>query len=179
MFWVQKIIIFIFCVFKVLQCMFPSFGTPLTQRAYAVWSFQREKHWWHGIFVIVNFYQDSESLADASHFHRGSSSRFQNEAETSLAQLSCLVIKVIFFNSANKNLICLVLMQSFSCAFVLFFCWAHATGWYPNIVPSSAYIQVHFRHDFFIEANNMNPNQIDPFLIWSHVVCNITYQRTN
>ena len=68
---------------------------------------------------------------------------------------------------------CLVLMQVFSCL-LLSQCYRVVS----NTVHSYAYIQVHFRHDVFIEANNMNPNQIDPFLIWGHIVCNISYQRT-
>ena len=38
-----------------------------------------------------------------------------------------------------------------------------------------------FRLDYFMEANNMNPDQTAPFLsslIWVHVVCNLGYQRT-
>ena len=30
----------------------------------------------------------------------------------------------------------------------------------PLVVTSAAYIQVHFKLDFFMEANNMNPDQI-------------------
>ena len=41
----------------------------------------------------------------------------------------------------------------------------------------AAYIQVHFRQDFFMEANNMNPDQTAPkggsSLIWVDIVCNI------
>ena len=36
---------------------------------------------------------------------------------------------------------------------------------------SAAYIQVHSRQDFFMEANNMNPDQTR--LICDHIVCNI------
>ena len=39
---------------------------------------------------------------------------------------------------------------------------------------SAAYIQVHFRLDFFMEANNMNPDKTAPLrssLIWVHIVC--------
>ena len=46
---------------------------------------------------------------------------------------------------------------------------------------SAAYIEVHFRLDFFMEANNMNPNQTatkEQFLIWVHIVFNIGYLRT-
>ena len=38
------------------------------------------------------------------------------------------------------------------------------------------YIQVHFRQDCFIEANNMNPDETwsqGSSLIWIHIVCNI------
>ena len=39
---------------------------------------------------------------------------------------------------------------------------------------SAACIQVHFRLDFIIQANNMNPEQTAPSsLIWVHIVCNI------
>ena len=98
--------------------MSPGFGTLLTHIAYEIWSFQREKHWRHGIFVIIRFYQDSELLADASHFHKGSSLRFQNEAETSPAQLSNPVIIVIFSPQQIK-----INMFGFgcSCSFVLLF----------------------------------------------------------
>ena len=38
---------------------------------------------------------------------------------------------------------------------------------------SAPYIQVHFRLDSFMEANNMNPDQIalKSSLIWVHIVC--------
>ena len=42
---------------------------------------------------------------------------------------------------------------------------------------SAAYIQVHFRLDFFMEVNNMNPDQtaLGSSLIWVHIACNIGY----
>ena len=40
---------------------------------------------------------------------------------------------------------------------------------------SVAYTQVHFRLDFFMEANTMNPDQ-GSSLIWVHIVCNIGYR---
>ena len=40
------------------------------------------------------------------------------------------------------------------------------------------YIQVHFRHDIFTEATNMNPYQTAQSLIWVHIVCNIGYLST-
>ena len=42
---------------------------------------------------------------------------------------------------------------------------------------SSAYIQVHFRLDFIMEAGTMNSDQAAPLV---HIVCNtcIGYQRT-
>ena len=46
------------------------------------------------------------------------------------------------------------------------------------------YIQVNFRLDFFIGANNTNSDQTAPKgskgsnLIWVHIVCNIGYLRT-
>ena len=44
----------------------------------------------------------------------------------------------------------------------------------------AAYIQVHFRLDFFMAANNMNTDQTAPksSLICVHIVCNIGYLRT-
>ena len=43
------------------------------------------------------------------------------------------------------------------------------------IPPSAAYIQVHFKLDFIMEANTMNLYQTA--LIWVHIVCNIGYSR--
>ena len=39
---------------------------------------------------------------------------------------------------------------------------------------------MHFRLDFFMEANNMNPDQTAPnggSLIWVHIICNTNYLR--
>ena len=47
--------------------------------------------------------------------------------------------------------------------------------------PSSAYIQVHFRPDYIMEANAMNPDQTAPkgsSLIWVHSVCIIGHLST-
>ena len=46
---------------------------------------------------------------------------------------------------------------------------------------SAAYIQEHFRLDFVMEANTMNPDQTAPrgsSLNWVHIVCNIGYLNT-
>ena len=40
---------------------------------------------------------------------------------------------------------------------------------------SAAYIQVHFRLDFSMESNNMDPEWSS--LIWVHIVCNIVGTR--
>ena len=40
---------------------------------------------------------------------------------------------------------------------------------------SAAYIQVHLKLDFFVEANNMNPDQTVPKV---RIVCNTGYVRT-
>ena len=41
---------------------------------------------------------------------------------------------------------------------------------------SAAITLVHFRLDFIMEANTMNPDQTAPF--WVHIVCHIGYLRT-
>ena len=43
---------------------------------------------------------------------------------------------------------------------------------------SATYIEVHFRLDFVIESNTMNPDPLGSSLIWVHIVCNIGYQST-
>ena len=43
---------------------------------------------------------------------------------------------------------------------------------------STAYIQVHFRLDFIMKANTMNPIQTGSNLIWVYIVSNIGYLRT-
>ena len=49
------------------------------------------------------------------------------------------------------------------------------------LTSSIAYIIMHFRLDFIIEANTMNPDQTAPLgssLIWVHSVCNVGYEST-
>ena len=47
------------------------------------------------------------------------------------------------------------------------------------VLMSAAYIQVHFRLDFFMEGYNIKPDQTAPgsSLIWVYIVCIIGYLR--
>ena len=55
--------------------------------------------------------------------------------------------------------------------------------WICLLFSSAAYIQVHFRLDFILDANAMNPDQTVPLRgvsnkIWIHIVRNIGYLRS-
>ena len=39
------------------------------------------------------------------------------------------------------------------------------------------HLQVHFKLDFFMKANNMNPDQTGSSLIWVYIVCKIGYLK--
>ena len=41
-----------------------------------------------------------------------------------------------------------------------------------------AIIQVHFRLDFYMEANNMTMIRLGSSLLWVQIVCNIGFQST-
>ena len=52
---------------------------------------------------------------------------------------------------------------------------------YPYPSDISVQEHVHFKPDFIMEANTMNPDLTAPFgshLIWVHIFCNIVYLRT-
>ena len=61
----------------------------------------------------------------------------------------------------------------------IFFCPENDVCLLQPLITSAAYIQVHFRLDFIVEANNMNLYNLTAPKIWVHVVCNIDKLRAS